>query len=300
METINLTKKQYEKLKKLDLGREIVSTECVMHIIPSKNGWNYETKLLKEFYYKEGRIFGNKLNTINTLINEVPKLGIKELILPDKLAVIDNTVIGFTMDYIENTNLFYKLNDYNVKRIDKIKYLKEIGVILEKIKKARDYYLIDKFYLGDIHEQNFIVDTDDRIRVVDLDSSYIGANNPFATKFLSTNKAILDLPNKYPKNDYIHIPNENTDILCYSMIILNYLSKYPINTLDIADFYNYLEYLRKQGYNYDLLSCFSKLYLQTSNENPYDLLDYIPEDINMANYRIYEYQVKKNIKQPNL
>jgi hypothetical protein len=298
MDAIYLTKKQYERLKRLELGKEITSTECKMHIIPSKNGWCYESKLLKEFYINEGRTFGNKLNTINTLIDEGNRIGISELVLPERLAIVDDKVIGFTMPYICNTNLYYKLIDYHTPIEAKVRYLKEVGKILEKIKNARDYGLIDKFFLGDIHEQNFIVNSQtDKVMVVDLDSAYIGKNNPFPAKYLSTNKAIMELPKKYPSKEGLHVPNQNSDILCYYIMILNFISKFQTNKLDISDYYIYLDYLRQIGFPSEILSLLSKAYLNVDNINPYFLLDKIadvdPKIISFSNYRAHQFSINK-------
>ncbi|UKI28760.1 MAG: hypothetical protein L6V78_07850 [Clostridium sp.] len=61
----------------------------------------------------------------------------------------------------------------------KIKYLKDIGTILEKMDEVRKYAELEDFYLNDLHEGNFIVDEEGTLRVIDLDSCKIAGNMPF-------------------------------------------------------------------------------------------------------------------------
>ena len=114
----------------------IMNTEGKLFIIPEKTKWATNTKVLKVFYNKEGDMFGNKLFTINSLINKKDEIGIEELIFPEKLAIIDGKVCGYTMPYIENINLSLIHQDNNIPNNIKINYLKQIGEILVKMEKC--------------------------------------------------------------------------------------------------------------------------------------------------------------------
>lgn len=81
-----------------------------------------------------------------------------------------------------------------------------------------------------LNEYNFIIDKDDNIRVVDLDSSYTSGTNPSdMTYYLLRNEYLDHVPKKYKKIDLgIIIPFDNTDLYYYNMIILNTLARHPI------------------------------------------------------------------------
>jgi len=295
METLEFTKKQFEKLQKFELGENIVSTECQLFLTEQKSKWMKEQKILKCYFNQEGRNFSNKLYVINTLIDEKEKICINELVMPEKLLIVDNKVVGFSMPYIPNENLYTKLNNINVPNETKIRYLKEIGKIFEQMATKKKYGNIDRFFLGDVHEQNFIVDSaTDKIKIVDLDSCVIGTSQPFPIKMFSRNTAIKDLPIKYHTNGLIVVPDENTDLYCYNIMILNYISKSKINNLNIGEYYSYLEYLDDLGFDHSLISNFNNLYLGCKNENPVNLIESIPNDLSKANYNVFKLKKQKN------
>ena len=160
------------------------------------------------------------------------------------------------MELIDSINLETALNSFDISSERKIKYLYQIGQVLEKMKQVRAYAETDiytnntvkDFYLNDLHENNFIIDTrTDNIRVVDIDSCKINGIFTFGSKYL-TEKAIIGSIRKYKheENDicggYFE-PSEDTEIYCYIMVILNTLYGGNIHNLSIPEFYNYLEYL---------------------------------------------------------
>lgn len=287
MEIISFSNYSFKKLKKLHLESSIMNTEGNLFIIPEKEKWEKHSTILKTFYNTEGSSFGNKLFTINSLIDSREEINIPELILPDKLAAVNGKVVGYTMPYIENINLSSLLNDNAIDNKTKIYYLKEIGKILEKMAIMRKNTDIKDFFLNDLHEGNFIIDLNTgKLNVVDMDSCKINGNNPAAAKYLTPMSPISKIPKKYRKNknnDYLGyiIPDENSDLYCYNVIVLNYLFQNRITNLTIEEFYVYLNYLRKTGLPYKLVDEFAKLYQYMDNENIMEYLDYITPSVLM-------------------
>ncbi len=288
MQTISISNKKFKELKELELNK-IQHTEGKIFIIKDKNKWDCNYKVVKKFYDDESPTFGNKLLTINILGNS--QIDIPELVLPQKIVVNNGKIIGYTMDYIEGINLQDLYNNRKYDNTEMIKHLKEIGIILEKIKKLNKYKNYN-FHLNDIHEANFIVDKENHIKVVDIDSCKIGNNIPVCAKYLAPFSQIDELPEKYKKSSDFKIgyidPDQNTDLYCYNIMILNYLYKDNIQKLDIAEFYSYLNYLNNIGFSYELLDCFNNLYQYNDNTNPYEYLDEIPQNIGRAHHKIYE------------
>lgn len=157
MKILNISKKEFKNLEPLELNGTIYNTEAEMFFIDKKNKWNKDHLVLKKLYHDCGEKFSNKLYTVNELIDKKNEIGIEELVMPEALAAINDEIIGFTMPYIQNTNFQEVLNSNKYTIEEKVTYLQEIGLILEKIKKVREYTSITDFYLNDIHENNFIL-----------------------------------------------------------------------------------------------------------------------------------------------
>ena len=104
------------------------------------------------------------------------------------------------MPLIESINLDTILKDINIDNETKIKYLKDIGRILEKMKQVRTHTSITDFYVNDLHESNFIVDKSTKeLLLVDIDSCKINNNKPFGSRYLSA-FAPINRINKYYSN----------------------------------------------------------------------------------------------------
>lgn len=88
---------------------------------------NKERILLKKYYVREGEYFGRKLKNLNTLIYYKNILGeIRELVLPDKLAIIDGEIVGYTMSFIEKSKNLQTILNSDISLEDKLVYLRQI------------------------------------------------------------------------------------------------------------------------------------------------------------------------------
>ena len=300
MEVVNITKNGLKKLKKVSLGYGILNTEADLFIMKTKDKWNIEYKMLKTLFCTEGANFSNKLFTINELIDNKNVINIDELVLPEKLLIVDGQVNGFIMPYIENTNFEEILNDINISNLQKIEYFKQISHILHKMDNLRNNSDITDFYLNDLHASNFILNKKTgKINVVDLDSCKINGNKPFAAKYLTPFSPISSMKAKYRVNEEINflgyiIPDKNTDLYCYIMTLMNFLFKGRISSLGRDKYYLYLEYLRSINYPYELLDKLSKIYEYVDNEEIGDELDLLTNDmIVMTQSKIFNMKTKK-------
>lgn len=271
------SKHQIAHLKPLILEDIITSIESNIYHLPRKNKDSY---LLKAYKCTSGDYFGNKLLTINSLIENREKINMDELVFPERLVIIDKKIAGFTMKYIENNiNLSLLLNSKNVSVEVKIELLKQIEQIIQKVQHVKG--LQEPFLLGDIHESNFILERNsDKVYCVDLDGCKISNNRIYSMKYGSFNEKFLDLPHKYPLyEDEEPIPSFNTEWYCFTTMLLNMIGSGPVYKLLIEDFYDYIEYLNEAGFSKELLSCFVNIYSNKDNYSPKDLLDSIPKNI---------------------
>lgn len=145
-----------------------------------------------------------------------------------------------------------------------------------------------------MHESNFIANSKNKaIRVVDLDGCKIGGNLALTSRYLSPLALLNEVRGKYQLNTnpdspgYI-VADENSDLYCYNMMILNYLYGSNVNNMDIADFYDYLTYLSEIGMEPDLINSFRMLLHSCNNRNPAPELDSITkEQFLLAKKKVY-------------
>ena len=264
MKVISISKKKFQELKKIELSREVFNTEGIIYDFEYRG----EKKILKTLYTLNGFTFANKLYTIEMLDSNKEYLP-SSFYIPDYLCTVEGKIIGFTVP--------------------------KVGKILNQLHNIRKYTPLNSFYINDLHESNFIVDNNNReLKVIDLDSCKICSNEPFAARFL-TEKSMVSEVEKYKVNNDPHSngyisPNSDSDLYCYSMIILNYLYGGKISSISIENFYEYLNYLKTIGVNRELIDIFSKLLVgNCRNENPINYLDSLTgEQICRAKKLVYE------------
>lgn len=288
MITCSLTERQFRRLEEYELSPDVINTESMLYIIRRSNSKH----LLKRFFITEGKYFANKLYTLSMLIDEGKSYGIDRLVLPESICAVDGEIIGYIMPFIENnTNMGNVLHGYRFTNEQKINYLKEIGKMIQNITHK---YHETGFLLGDVHEYNFILNHDDnRVYAVDLDGSKVGNNRVMGVKHCDCNRNLKSLTKKYPTEDGYTKPNINSELLCYSYIVLNTISRISMERLTIEDFYQYLQYLIDIGFNKELIDIFANLYTKKDNYFPLELLDTIPKDFGQAGYKVYEHVKKK-------
>lgn len=298
MKVINISKNRFQNLEKYQLPPSVFNSEAQMYILPIKNKWETIYKILKRLYVTSGPMFGNKLETINSLIDLEGEIDIPEIVFPERLAIVNSEAVGYTMELVESINLETALRSYDVDAETKIKYLRQIGEILEKMKMVRKFTSVKDFYLNDMHENNFVIDINsDNVRVVDIDSCKINGNITFGSRYLSPMSMIANIP-KYKKETdgrcggFIK-PSEDTDLFCYNIMILNTLFGGGFNRLTLEEFYNYIEYLYSLGVPLELIDIFEKIVSNNHNENPYELLDSLTKVMKKSNKHVFSYVRKK-------
>lgn len=285
MDTLRITSKDLKKLSKYELHRDIDNSESRLYLFQKR-------ELLKIFKSTDKDYLTNKLFILNRLLDIKPDINIPELVLPNELAKVSGIVKGYTMDFIEkNTNLGLLLKNPNISLEDKIYFIIKIGKVLNKIMLDKTLNE-ERFYLGDIHEGNFIYDNSNNlIKVVDIDSAYIPGMEAPNSKFLTLNDKLLTFNNKYPidKNEK-HIPNNNTTILSYIYILLNFLTEEYSPDMDKTNFCNNLTMLSQAGFNRELLDAIFNIYKTTDNYFDFEILKTIEPKL------ILKYREIKNAK----
>ena len=276
MKIINLRMHQVRALKELPIERGVLNTEALMLVLnmkqaKSKSGGRMVFKYLDA--QDDDKVMARKMYTINMLNGSLEYASIKELIIPDYAVSVDGKIAGFAMPLVENhKNLGKVLNDYEIPLSSKLPYLIQLGKIVDKVERVEHESLRMQF--GDLNEFNFVIDKDDKVKSVDLDSAYLGQDEPSnMAYYLLKNKYLTDLKEKYKTTSSgIIIPTDNSDLYCLNMIVLNTLAKTDIFKEDISTYYLYLRHLADVGVDKELIRTFEKIYLPVDNQNPRNML----------------------------
>ncbi|HIS12886.1 MAG TPA: hypothetical protein IAB40_07250 [Candidatus Onthocola stercoravium] len=294
MKVINITKRQLRKMLPLNLSRSIINKEGKLYIRDYKQKYGHFQDLLKIYNNQSESYIADKVAVITKLIATFESLDMPELVTPTSLVSLDGEISGFAMPFIEdNTNLALLLNNPKVTLSQKIKLLKEILNILIKVQDSHE--LDGKFFLGDIHEANFIWDiTEQTVRAVDMDSSYFSGGFISVSKVTTFNYLLEGFPNKYILDDESgkFIPNKDITSVSFIYMLLNVLSGCnDSHRWSYNEFYNYLSFLEKKGLSKELLDIIANLYTAGNIDiyNP-ELLDGIDKnkDYTMTLARIHK------------
>jgi len=257
-------------------------------------------KILKKLYNNLGVGFANKLYTVEMLNyykNNLPS----NFVIPDHLVSLDDKIIGFTVPKIDGINLTDLVTEKSVSNKEKLYYYTKIGETLNQLKNIRKYSDLKEIYINDLHESNIIVNLKNKeLNIVDLDSSRILNNGSFAARYLGPTFFVDNKPHKYNYNNdsllngpgYL-FANQNSDLYCYNIMLLNFLYGDKITRMNIDEFYRYLEYLNKIGVNKELLDIFYDLTTTSDNKNPLNYLETL-NDTQLARSKklVFEYNKK--------
>lgn len=299
METISLTNRQFEQLSHYPIAKGILNTESNFYLFSQKEKWEEKKYLLKYLYIQDQESMANKLFTVSMLGDKAPEFDIEELIIPKHLVSINGKACGFTISHEKGDNLGLILNNPKISNEEKIHYLYKVGNIIKRVQNNSKYII--PFHFGDLHAYNFLVDKDEdreKMKVVDLDSAYLGTGYPSPSYYLCQNRYLQRTPEKYQTNNSgIIIPDNNSDLFCYNIMLLETIAREKIGTLGVESYYEYLNYLRDLGFGKNIITSFERLYLPAENINPCDYLDEIPLDkIGEAGMKVYSVKKSKRIK----
>jgi len=296
MKTINISKNKFDSLNEMELSKQTLNTEAIMYDIRIKN----KDKILKKLYNNLGVGFANKLYTVEMLNyykNNLPS----NFVIPDYLVSLDDKIIGFTVPKIDGINLTDLVTEKSVSNKEKLYYYTKIGETLNQLKNIRKYSDLKEIYINDLHESNIMVNLKNKeLNIVDLDSSRILNNGSFAARYLGPTFFVDNKPHKYNYNNdsllngpgYL-FANQNSDLYCYNIMLLNFLYGDKITRMNIDEFYRYLEYLNKIGVNKELLDIFYDLTTTSDNKNPLNYLETL-NDTQLARSKklVFEYNKK--------
>lgn len=289
---IILSKREIKNLERLKLLSGTSNNDGRPLIYPSTNG-----QLLVKTFPRSTIPSSCKFETVDRLMALKNKDIMPEFIYPTDYVIVDGKMVGFAMPYYPSRTLRNVLNDPNISAAIKISYLKQVGDILKRMQAMRKNVKNGDFFINDLHEDNFIVDRNGILRVCDLDTCKIAGNETFKSKYLVKDTPIEEFPNKYrPIQSPVggeFAPDENSDLYCYVMMIINILYNGGFYSIySRKQYYDFLMYLSEIGVPLELIEMFAKVYSNEDNVNPSDLIIALQGYID--NPKVKEFKKKYN------
>ena len=280
MREVTLKESDVSRLKEYPLG-EIISTEGKIYYY-KKDVHNHTSYLFKRLYHTESEKVERKIETLDQ-VQDSELVTYPELVFPQEYVMIQGIKSGFTIEEVRDCqNLHLFLNDRRVSREDKIRILQKIGELLRKVQAQSQ-----EFYFGDLQAYNFLVNRNQQLYTVDLDSSATTSQVPLASKYVAIDDKVHMIPKYGVTREGKCHPSQNVDNYCYNTLVLNYLSGRPVHKLSYEEFYNYLVYLEECNLPKEFINIYRQHYTNKENESVVDYLTELPEDYGRIHYSVY-------------
>lgn len=293
MKVVDISSRSLKKMPELQISKKVLNTEGKLYIYNHKDKWNLLKELIKLYYVQKDSYLADKIYIITQLLANYEDIEMPELVLPNSLISIDNNILGFSMPFIEdNVNMTLLLNNPKVCLDLKIKYLKEIYQILDKVMNIKK--LEGNFFLGDIHESNFILDINDqKIKAIDMDSAYINKSRVGISKYITYNDKLFDNPKYTMDEKGMVIPSRATTNLSFIYMLLNALSgENATHRWSLNEFYGYISFLSKMKVCNELLDVLTNIY--TASQNNEFNIEYLDMINTKNNYKLIRAKIPKS------
>ena len=225
-----------------------------------------EYGVVSKIYVGNPEFSRKNIEIIKYLLDNRSLLSDRFIAKPISIIVYKEKTIGYTMPYVSGVTLQEYLSSSFVSRESRATALCSLGKALNS--------LPSNVHIGDLHAQNVIVQPCEEIRVIDVDGFYVeGLHRMTCPLDYLLEDEKEQLPAKYHTDNGEIIISSESDLLCYTLIILNYLlGNYNYLSLSKDDRVRYLRFINKRGLDKDIvLSIHSVLFSNRKNQW-YDLL----------------------------
>ena len=258
MKEIRLNEEEFKELVPHHMEHVIHTESSIFDMVDNPD------KILKIYNFKDVDYLNEKKKNVDYLIEFNKAEKINEIVMPVGLIYLNDVFIGEVLPKIYGHTVGVMIYDNDVPFNAKIRILENIGKILYRIQ-----YSHPKFNacFADVHTDNFMVLNND-VLAIDTSSMKIydakGVSN-----FYLYQLGTMDIEKYELDEEGIVKPDKNTDIYCYIMMILKFLSGSDLYILNIDNYEKYLDRLVDYGFDDELVNCFRSIYdEEIDNINP--------------------------------
>lgn len=217
-----------------------------------------DKKTVVKLYVSSPELAKKNTENLLTLSSRCNLDTMAELVLPTELIRFQNQIIGYAMPYIQGRSLNHFLADSCVSDQAKFSVFKQLSQLICE--------LPGDVFIGDLHGENVLVDSEFKIHLIDIDGFSIGKEHQLTAP---------NLPNicgKYRRKDGTQIISRDSDIYCFYYLFLTWISGSP---LVMSEYYHerYVQFLEGSDLPQEILFDVSRLYLSGHNTLNYNWVE---------------------------
>lgn len=258
MKEIRLTEEEFNELAPFHM-EHVIHNESNIYDMP-----NNPDKLLKIYSLHDKDYLDEKKKDIDNLIKFSKEEKIPEIVIPIGLIYLDDLFIGELLPRVYGHTASLVIYNNEVSFNNKIKVFENIGKILYKVQYSKPKF---NACYSDVHLDNFMV-SDNKVLAIDSSSMKI-YDSKGITNFYLYQLSTMDIEKYELDEEGTVIPDKNTDIYCFIMMILRFLSGSDLYILNVERYKEYLDKLVYNGFDEELINCFNSIYEEDiDNINP--------------------------------
>lgn len=244
--------------------------------ISQQDNWNANARLwiqsdntVFKQYIKWNRTTRKNINTLLEVSQNKTLYAFPEIVMPINIYRTKKGICGYTMPYCEGISM----EEFLVSPLVDIKaQLFSLISLANVIRK-----LPERVYIGDLHGANVLVEKNGKIHIIDIDGFSIQGceiSCPFSQKVKE--KGIEKLKKYQHWNGKFKI-SRNSDIFCFYMLVLKWISKVDVFQFEKIEIYLYLQYLEQMEFPIGIINSIYNLY--SNKRNSIEIDDFYQIDL---------------------
>ena len=246
-------------MKTIELKKDILcgSEKEIEELNTESNIYIYNKRIIKIF--KKIYMLDIKEKIIDFLDENriVLNENLEEILLPLFKVNIDKKFSGYGMKFLTGESLEKYLAREDISFENKKLVLIKIGEFLEKMKLLREKdSKFANLFVNDMHPGNIMVENGN-IKFLDVDSFSVSSDYSCPSYYLSllTYSPMFHLE-KYRKDVRKILPNEESDMYCYIMIVEEFLTGLNLRGKSYSSYLYYLKKFKELGMKSELIDSF--------------------------------------------
>lgn len=243
--------------------------------------------IFKEYVIRNNTYHKNVRNLLR-IAHRSDMYSLSEIAMPIHIYAKGLSIRGYSMPYCQGTPIGQYLADPDIDPSTQLRCLVHLGKVIHQ--------LPNDIFIGDLHGDNVLVEHNGDIHIIDIDgfsTSECGITCP-----LTANAIAGDIPRieKYYHRSGKFRISRDSDIFCFYLLLLGWLSKENTFRWSRSELSDYLEYLKSIGFPDSIYNKIHRLYSEKPNVIDMGSLRNLSLDlIDLCNYSAYITTQQKRI-----
>lgn len=236
----------------------------VMNEISQQDNWNANARLwiqedntVFKQYIKYNRITCKNIKNLLKLSKNITLYSINEIAMPIQIYRNGIRICGYTMPYCKGKPLEDVLMSSEIDAKKQLICLMNLGKVICN--------LPANVYIGDLHGHNVLVEENADIHIIDIDGFSIQGSEITCPISKKMEIGSIGKIKKYRHRNGRFKISRDSDIFCFYMLMLSWLSKVDAFQFDKGETFLYLEYLEGLGFPQKVINSIHKLFSNKSN-----------------------------------